>query len=279
MGEYNSVLNVLSMPIYADSPPSQVVPALADKGIYLASESTMYRILRAEKMQKHRGYAKPPERKNYPQTYVAKAPNEVWTWDITWLHTMVAGMYFKLYVIVDIFSRKIVGWEVWPEETGELAAILVEKSIMNEKTRGNPLVLHSDNGAPMKSFTLKAKLESLGVISSFSRPRVSNDNPYSESLFRTFKYRPGYPHGGFVDIDKARALLNIGKLTEKECKQCWAFRFCSACAVQADNLEELSAEKKLQNCALIRGHIDNMMRDYCVMRDLGCNFDKEKLFV
>ena len=74
-------------------------------------------------------------------------------------------------------------------------------------------------------------------------------------------------------------LLNIGKLTEKECKQCWAFRFCSACAVQADNLEELSAEKKLQNCALIRGHIDNMMRDYCVMRDLGCNFDKEKLFV
>ena len=90
--------------------------------------------------------------------------------------------------------------------------------------------------------------------------------------------RMGHIDTGF-DIDKARALLNIGKLTEKECKQCWAFRFCSACAVQADNLEELSAEKKLQNCALIRGHIDNMMRDYCVMRDLGCNFDKEKLFV
>ena len=202
--EYNSVLNILSMPQYADSPPSQVVPALADKGLYIASESTMYRILRAEKMQNHRGYSKPPERKRYPQTHVAKAPNEVWTWDITWLPTMVVGMYFKLYMFVDIFSRKIVGWEVWTEETGELASKLVEKSIMNEKIRGNPLVLHSDNGSPMKSFTLKAKLELLGVMSSFSRPRVSNDNPYSESLFRTFKYRPGYPQEGFVDIDKAR---------------------------------------------------------------------------
>ena len=202
--EYKSVLSVLSMPEYADSPPSQVVPALADKGIYIASESTMYRILRAEKMQKHRGYSKPPERKRYPQTHVAKAPNEVWTWDITWLPTRVAGMYFKLYMFVDIFSRKIVGWEVWTEETGELAAKLIERAVMNEKIRGTPFVLHSDNGSPMKSYTLKAKLEALGVMTSFSRPRVSNDNPYSESLFRTFKYRPGYPQEGFVDIDKAR---------------------------------------------------------------------------
>lgn len=164
----------------------------------------MYRILRNEKMQRHRGYSKPPERKKYPQTHVAKAPNKVWTWDITWLPTEVVGMYYKLYMIVDIFSRKIVGWEVWPEETGELAATLVEKSIMNERIRGNPLILHSDNGGPMKSFTLKAKLESLGVMSSFSRPRVSNDNPYSEALFRTFKYRPGYPQKGFKDIEASR---------------------------------------------------------------------------
>ena len=164
----------------------------------------MYRILRIEKMQNHRGYSKPSQKTKYPQTHVAKAPNQVWTWDITWLPTMVIGMYYKLYMIVDIFSRKIVGWEVWTEETGELASALVEKAIMNEKIRGNPLVLHSDNGAPMKSFTLKAKLECLGVMSSFSRPRVSNDNPYSESLFRTFKYRPSYPQEGFVDIDKAR---------------------------------------------------------------------------
>ena len=151
--EYKSVLNVLSLPEYVDSPPSQVVPALADKGIYIASESTMYRILRAEKMQNHRGYSKPPERKKYPQTHVAKGPNEVCTSDITWLHTMVVGMYFKLYMIVDIFSRKILGQEVWTEETGELASELVEKAIMNEKIRGEPLVLHSDNRSPMKSFT------------------------------------------------------------------------------------------------------------------------------
>lgn len=138
--------NILTMPEYADLPPSQIVPAIADRGIYLASESTMYRILRNEKMQRHRGYSKPPERKKYPQTHVAKTPNEVWTWDITWLPTQVVGMYYKLYMIVDIFSRKIVGWEVWTEETGELASNLVEKSIMNEKIRGNPLILHSDNG-------------------------------------------------------------------------------------------------------------------------------------
>ncbi len=202
--EYNSVLNVLTMPEYADLPPSQIVPALADKGVYIASESTMYRILRNEKMQRHRGRSKPPEKRKYPQTHIAKGPNQVWTWDITWLPTIIAGMYYKLYMIVDIFSRKIVGWEVWTEETGELASILVEKSIVNEKIIGRPLVLHSDNGGPMRSYTLKAKLESLGVMSSFSRPRVSNDNPYSEALFRTCKYRPGYPQKGFVDIEKAR---------------------------------------------------------------------------
>lgn len=198
--EYKSVLNVLTIPEYADLPPSQIVPALADKGVYIASESTMYRILRNEKMQRHRGRSKPPEKRKYPQTHVAKAPNEVWTWDITWLPTLVVGMYFKLYMIVDIFSRKIVGWEVWTEETGELASKLVEKSIVNKKIIGELLVLHSDNGGPMKSYTLKAKLESLGVMSSFSTPRVSNDNPYSEALFRTCKYRPGYPQEGFVDI-------------------------------------------------------------------------------
>ena len=90
--------------------------------------------------------------------------------------------------------------------------------------------------------------------------------------------RMGHIDTGF-DVEKARTLLNIGKLTEKECKQCWAFRFCSSCAVQADDLEKLSAEKKLQNCAMIRAHIDNMMRDYCTMRDLGFDFDKEKIFI
>lgn len=180
------------------------MPALADRGVYIASESTMYRILRKEKMQNHRGKSKSPKKSKLPTTYVADAPNQVWTWDITYLNSHIKGLYYKLYMFLDIFSRKIVGWEVWEEESGDLASILVERAILSEKIKGRPLVLHSDNGAPMKSYTLKAKLEGLGVIASYSRPRVSNDNPYSESLFRTFKYRPGYPHEGFKNIEEAR---------------------------------------------------------------------------
>lgn len=185
-------------------PPAQIVPALADKGVYVASESTLYRVLRQENLQHHRGRSKAPSKSKIPTTHIATAINQVWTWDITWLNTYTRGIYFKLYMIMDIFSRKIVGWEIWQEENGELAAELIEKSIIAEKIRYKPLVLHSDNGAPMKSFTLKSKLESLGVTPSYSRPRVSNDNPYSESQFKTLKYRPGYPKDGFESIETAR---------------------------------------------------------------------------
>lgn len=202
--EYQSILNVVSMPQFADLPPSQIVPALADKGIYIASESTFYRILRDENMQNYRGRAKAPSKHSLPTTYIADGPNQVWTWDITYLYSHVRGMYYKLYMIIDIFSRKIVGWEVWEDELGEYAAILMERAYLSEKVKRDQLVLHSDNGAPMKSFTLKSKLEVLGVISSYSRPRVSNDNPYSEALFRTCKYRPGYPTEGFQTINDAR---------------------------------------------------------------------------
>ena len=202
--EYQSVVNIVKRPEFVDLPPSQIVPALADRGIYIASESTFYRILRKENMQHHRGNTKSPERVKIPTTHIATAPNQVWTWDITWLNTYTRGIYFKLYMIIDIYSRKIVGWEVWPEETGELASELVERAVISEKIKGKPLVLHSDNGAPMKSHTLKLKLEFLGVMTSYSRPRVSNDNPYSEAQFKTLKYRPGYPQDGFKTIEAAR---------------------------------------------------------------------------
>lgn len=158
-------------------------------------------------MQHHRINTKPPERIKVPTTFISDKPNQVWTWDITWLNTYTRGAYYKLYTIIDIFSRKIVAWEVWNEENGELASELVERAMLSEKVKiknKKPLVLHSDNGAPMKSYTLKAKLEVLGVISSYSRPRVSNDNPYSEAHFKTMKYRPGYPKDGFASIDVAR---------------------------------------------------------------------------
>lgn len=152
----------------------------------------------------HRGKSKAPKKINLPTTFIATEPNQVWTWDITWLHTHNRGIYFKLYTIIDIYSRKIVGWEVWHEENGELASQLVERALLLEKVLGKPLILHSDNGAPMKSHTLKSKLEFLGVLSSYSRPRVSNDNPYSEAHFKTMKYRSTYPSDGFETIDEAR---------------------------------------------------------------------------
>ena len=206
--EYKSVIKITSLPQYADLPPSQIVPALADKGIYIASESTMYRILKNENMQHHRGRSKGPLKPKAPDTHVATGPNQVWSWDITYINTSIRGLYYKLYMILDIFSRKIVGWEVWPEENGEYAAELVERAVIVERVRNTPLVLHSDNGPPMKAVTLKTKLESLGVISSYSRPRVSNDNPYFEALFRTCKYRSSYPIEGFDSIDAAREWVN-----------------------------------------------------------------------
>ena len=123
---------------------------------------------------------------------------------VTYLPTSIRGMYFYLYMIVDVFSRKVVGWEVHLEENGCNAAILVQKAILSEGCMLDPPVLHSDNGSPQKGFTLRAKLDVLGVTPSYSRPHVSDDNPYSEALFRTVKYRPDYPYKGFEALDDAR---------------------------------------------------------------------------
>ena len=203
--ERAAVLDVCHSAEFASLPPSQIVPKLADQGRYLASESSFYRILRAEGQQHHRGRAKPPARRKPPASYKASAPCEVWTWDITWLPGPIAGMFFYLYLIVDIFSRKIVGWEVHDRESAELAAMLISKAVLAEGCTLRPLVLHADNGSPMKGATMKTTMEKLGIIASYSRPRVSNDNPFSEALFRTCKYRPDWPHKGFVTKEDAQA--------------------------------------------------------------------------
>lgn len=201
--EREEIIEVVNQDKYADLPPTQIVPMLADQGVYLASESTFYRVLREEKMQNHRGRSKKPKRR-IPESHLATAPNQVWTWDITWLAGPVIGLYYRLYLILDLFSRKAVGWEVWETEEAKYAETLVKRAVMNERIQGAPLVLHSDNGSPMKATTFLGLLESLGIQSSFSRPRVSNDNPYSEAMFRTLKYRPNYPHKGFATLDEAR---------------------------------------------------------------------------
>ena len=201
--ERAEVLLIINSHEYTDLVPGQIVPKLADQGIYLASESTIHRILKEEKQNTHRAKTKEPV-KRVPPTHIATAQNQVWTWDITWLDGSVKGLYFKLYLILDMFSRFIVGYEVWETEKAEYAEILVKRALLVQKISSNPLVLHSDNGSPMKAATFLATLEKLGVQSSFSRPRVSNDNPYSESLFKTMKYVPSFPNGGFVSIQEAR---------------------------------------------------------------------------
>jgi putative transposase len=202
--ERQAVLEVCHSEEFASLPPSQIVPRLADQGHYIASESSFYRILRAEGQQQHRGRARPPVPRQPPTSYLATAPRQIWTWDITWLPGPIAGLFFYLYLMVDIFSRKIVGWEVYGRESAEYASIVVRRAVRAESCLTRPLVLHADNGSPMKGATLKATLEHLGVTASYSRPRVSNDNPFSEALFRTCKYRPEWPSKGFSDIEAAR---------------------------------------------------------------------------
>ncbi len=181
------------------------MPILADRGIYIASESTFYRVLREAKQLQHRGRSKEPVKREI-STHVATAPNRVYTWDITYLNGPVKGRHYYLYMISDLFSRKIIAWEVWEAESAENASELIRRAIIAENlvNRQHPLVLHSDNGSPMKGATMLETLYNLGITPSRSRPRVSNDNPYAESLFKTLKYRCNYQPKGFKTINEAR---------------------------------------------------------------------------
>ena len=206
--EKKQIIAVCNQAEHVDLPPSQIVPMLADRGEYIASESSFYRVLNASGQLHHRGRSKPKGHHPKPTSYSAKQANEVWCWDISYLPTRVIGQHYYLYMIEDIYSRKIVGSEVHTSESGEHAADLLQRSVWSEKCIKSGLVLHSDNGAPMKSLTLQAKLYDLGVATSRSRPRVSNDNPYSESLFRTVKYCPRWPSEGFNSLEEARTWVN-----------------------------------------------------------------------
>lgn len=201
--ERAAVLAIANQPQYAHLPPGQIVPDLADKGRYLASESSFYRFLREEKQLGHRGRSKAPKHKR-PEPLQASAPNELWSWDITYLPTTVQGVFLYLYLFIDLFSRKIVGWEVYAEESADHAANTFRRTYLREGVAGKKLTLHSDNGSPMKGATMLGTLHNLGVATSFSRPSVSNDNAYSEAMFRTMKYHPGYPDKPFETLDDAR---------------------------------------------------------------------------
>ena len=202
--ERRRLLKVANEPDYANLPPCKIVPRLADEGCYLASESTFYRVLKTEKQLSHRQKSKPARTVKQPRALVATGPNQIYSWDITYLPTAVKGIFFYLYLVMDIYSRKVVGWQVYDNESSALAAELMIDICLREGIERQQVTLHSDNGSPMKGATMLATLQQLGVIPSFSRPSVSNDNPYSESLFRTLKYQPTYPEQPFIDLLSAR---------------------------------------------------------------------------
>jgi transposase InsO family protein len=192
---------------FACMPPARIVPMLADEGVYLASESTFSRVLKAHGQTAHRGRAKAPKAGRPPTTHIATEPRQVWCWDMTYLPAQVTGRWFYLYLILDLYSRKIVGWEVHDADHADHAAHLVRRTALAEgiAAMGTKPVLHGDNGSTLKATTVLAMLNWLGVKPSYSRPRVSDDNAYAESLFRTAKYRPEFPAKGFADLEGARA--------------------------------------------------------------------------
>jgi len=200
--ERAEVLAVVNSPEFRDVSPKQIVPRLADRDVYIASESSMYRILRAEAQLAHRERSRPSSPRPV-SAHQASGPDEVYSWDITYLPAGVRGTFFFLYLFVDIFSRKIVGWSVETEQNDELAAAIFKRSCKENDVDPRGVVLHSDNGSPMTGSTMLQTLENLGVIPSFSRPGVCDDNAYSEALFRTVKFRPGYP-GRFSSLEAAR---------------------------------------------------------------------------
>ena len=204
--ERAQVLAVANAPRFASVPPARIVPMLADEGLYLASESTFSRVLRAQGQTAHRGRAKTPKAVRPPTTHIATEPRQVWCWDMTYLPAQVMGRWFYLYLILDLYSRKIVGWEVHDRDHADHAAHLVRRTALAEgiaALAAKP-VLHGDNGSTLKATTVLAMLNWLGVKPSYSRPRVSDDNAYAEALFRTAKYRPEFPARGFADLDEAR---------------------------------------------------------------------------
>lgn len=202
--ERQEVINVSGEKGFRDLSPHHIVPILAEEGRYIASESTFYRVLRAESMVNHREDSKARSSIGKPPELVATGPNQVWSWDITWLRSEVRGLYYYCYMIKDIWKKDIVGWEIHEYESVDIAAAMFQRLRLKRNLRG--VHLHSDNGNPMKGSTMIVTLHNLGVIPSFSRPRVSDDNPYIESLFRTMKYTAGYP-GTFKGLEHARSWM------------------------------------------------------------------------
>ncbi len=201
------VRDMLNSQRFMDKAPRQVYAALLDEGHYLCHWRTMYRILAAHGevyerrlIRRHPAYQKPE--------LLAQAPNQVWSWDITWLRAARKLEKYPLYTVLDIFSRYVVGWMIAEEESSHLAKQLIAETARKQGIQPDQLTLHADNGSPMKGKPLSQLLVDLGITKSHSRPHISDDNPFSEAQFKTMKYRPDYPDR-FASIDEARTWVRL----------------------------------------------------------------------
>jgi putative transposase len=203
-GERSHILSLLHSERFCDAAPAQVWATLLDEGVYLGSESTFYRLLRTAHgdVRERRSQATHPAQ--VKPELVAHGPNQVWSWDITKLHGPAKWTYFYLYAVLDVFSRKTVGWMVATRESATLAEQLLAATIAAEEVPARQLTIHADRGSSMASKPVALLLADLGVTKTHSRPRVSNDNPFSESQFKTLKYCPSFP-GTFASVEGARA--------------------------------------------------------------------------
>lgn len=276
--EKRMIIEVSNEPLYQDLCPWKIVAKLADSGRYLASESSFYRVLKKAGMLKHRSKSKPRVHKR-PKDLIARAPNAVWSWDITYLKSPVKGMYFYLYLMMDVFSRMIVGWVVEEVESAEHAARLMDKTCLDQCILKAQLTLHADNGGPMKGATMLAMLQNLGVAPSFSRPSVSDDNPFSESLFKTLKYRPSYPDGAFASLEESRTWVakfvhwyNTEHLHSGIRFVTPHSRHYGGDAVILEKRHEVYQKAKLANPARWSGNT----RDWTVITEVRLNPGKEK---
>ena len=206
--ERAQLVAIAARPEFCNVSPHQIVPRLADRGEYVASESSFYRVLKTEQLLAHRGRATPAHRAR-PRAYVVTAPCRLFSWDITYVLSSIRGQYYYLYLFMDVFSRKAVGADVHAEESMAHSSQLLETICREEGIEPEQVSVHADNGGAMKGATMLATMQRLGVMPSFSRPSVSNDNPYSEALFRTVKYCPLYPTKPFASLEEARAWVAI----------------------------------------------------------------------
>ena len=197
-----ALLSVMNSEEFIDQPPREVYGAMLSRGEYHCSWRTMYRVLGEQGPVRERRNQREARSFAIPRLE-ATAPNQVWTWDISKIPSCEQGVFFNLYVVLDLFSRYVVGWMIAAHENSALAKQLFEEAIPRYGLVAGELTVHHDRGAPMTSHSFKDLLRELGVTQSMSRPRVSNDNAFSEAHFRTAKYQPDYP-GRFVDIDAAR---------------------------------------------------------------------------